>query len=169
MSRPSWAEALTRTMSRLQWSKGPHRIAIVGIGHELCGDDAAGLAVARALQPLAAEIGHLLVIDAGPAPESFTGLLRRFDPDLVLLVDAAQMDEVPGSVRWLAWQDTNGLSASTHTLPPYVLAYYLSTELSCQVALIGIQPSEVTVDGPLSPQVLEAVEAIANGLQTIIV
>ena len=40
-------------------------------------------------------------MEAGPAPENFTGPLRRFRPDLVLLVDAAQMDAEPGTIGWL--------------------------------------------------------------------
>lgn len=168
MSKPTWPASLTQTLRHLQRHDGSLRIAIVGIGNEFCGDDVAGLAVARTLQPLAAEADQVLVIDAGPAPENFTGLLRRFGPDLVLLVDAAQMDESPGVVRWLKWQDTRGLSASTHTLPSYVLARYLSAELGCQVALIGIQPSDVTVDRRLSPKVKKGVEAIVNKLQAIL-
>lgn len=130
----------------------------------MCGDDAAGVLIVRALQPLAVGRPHLLVLDAGPAPENFTGPLRRFAPDLVLLVDAAQMDEPPGTLRCLAWQDTSGFSASTHTLPPYVLAGYLSSEMHCHVGLLGIQPAQNILDTPLSPVVAEAV---AQAVQAI--
>jgi hydrogenase 3 maturation protease len=138
---------------------------VVGIGHELRGDDAAGIAVARALRPRVAAHEQVLVIDAGPAPENFTGPLRRFDPDLVLLVDAAQMNETAGTVRWLACRETAGLSASTHTLPPYVLAGYLTAELGCEVALLGIQPGNACLVGaPLSTAVRKAVSAVAQAL-----
>lgn len=162
---------LNQTLRRLkQQPDRPPRVAIVGIGHELRGDDAAGGVVARTLQRNhtvnSAASGHdnLLVIDAGPVPENCTGPLRRFGPDLVLLVDAAQMDEAPGAVRWLAWQETEGLSASTHTLPPYVLASYLTGELSCDVALIGIQPADTSFGGPLTPPVEQAVAAVVQTL-----
>jgi hydrogenase 3 maturation protease len=162
MSRPSWPELLSRA-TRLR-KPDPPRVAVVGIGHELRGDDAAGIGVARALQSLAAGHDRLLVIEAGPAPENCTGLLRRFGPDLVLLVDAAQMYEAAGTVHWLPWQDTAGLSASTHTLPPYILAGYLSAELGCEVALLGIQPTDTSVCAPLSPAVREAVDTVVQAL-----
>lgn len=133
------------------------------MGHELRGDDAAGVAVARALQSRLAGL-QAIVIDAGPAVENCTGLLRRFGPDLVLLIDAAQMDDEPGAVRWLAWQDTDGLSASTHTLPPRVLAQYLTSEFGCEVALLGIQPADTTMGAPLSPAAQAAVQSVTQAL-----
>jgi hydrogenase 3 maturation protease len=138
------------------------RIAIAGIGHELRGDDAAGLLVARQLAPLNND--HLLVIEAGHAPENHTGRLRQFAPDLILLVDSAQLDEPPGAIRWLPWAETSGLSASTHTLPPYMLARYLTTELNCEVALIGIQPQDTSLGVPLSPAVQAAARAITHAI-----
>ena len=140
------------------------RVAILGIGHELRGDDAAGLSVARKLLERSSGRSNLLVIEAESAPENHTGPLRRFEPDLVLLVDAAEMGEASGVIRWLDWQETTGLSASTHTLPPYVLAQYLTSELHCDVALIGIQPAGTTIGAPLSPEVGQAVEAVVQAL-----
>jgi hydrogenase 3 maturation protease len=82
----------------------------------------------------------------------------------VLLIDAAQMNETPGAIKWLAWQDTQGLSASTHTLPLYMLAQYLTAELNCEVALIGIQPGDTILDTSLSPAVQQAVEVVTRAL-----
>lgn len=175
MSKLSWSDSLNQKLTNLSKpDQAALRVAIVGIGHELRGDDAAGVNVARALQstvgairPGTARQGELplLVIDAGAAPENTTGQLRRFDPDLVLLIDAAQLDETPGAIRWLDWQETSGLSASTHTLPPHVLAEYLVNELGCEVALIGIQPQGNEFDAPLSPPVQLAVEEIVQTLK----
>ena len=108
----------------------------------------------------------MTVIDAGPAPENFTGPLRRLEPDLALLVDAAQMDEAPGAVRWLAWPEVDGFDASTHTLPPRLVAQYLSDELGCQVALIGIQPADTSIDAPLSADVQTAVDEVVKVIET---
>jgi hydrogenase 3 maturation protease len=95
-------------------------------------------------------------------------LLRRFQPHLVLLIDAAHLGEAPGSLAWVDWQDTSGLSASTHTLPPTLLAKYLIHELGCRVALIGIQPLQLEFDAPISPAVELAVHELAAGLETIL-
>ena len=168
MSKPCWQNCLTKKLRSLSQPDRSTRVAIVGIGSELRGDDAAGVMVARALQ-LAVEADRdppLFIIDAGTAPENFTGPLRRFEPDLVLLIDAAQMNEAPGSIRWIDWQDTSGLSASTHTLPPYLLAQYLVSELNCDVALIGIQPQGNEFSASLSLEVQRAVDEIVRTLET---
>jgi hydrogenase 3 maturation protease len=163
-SQPSWRTALVQI---LKHNKGPHlvpRVAVVGVGHELCGDDAAGLAVARALQVALAGDGRWLVIEAGSAPENHTGALRRFKPDIVVLIDAAQMGETPGVIRWLPWDETDGISASTHTLPVHILAQYLVNELGCEVDLLCIQPANNAIGAPLSPEVAEAVDTIVDAL-----
>jgi hydrogenase 3 maturation protease len=148
---------------------------VIGIGQEMRGDDAAGPEVARRLvarsrppEARPALAPTLLILDAGPAPENQTGPLRRFAPDLVILVDAARMEEPPGAVRWLPWQETAGLSGSTHTLPPSMLATYLTAELGCEVALLGIQPQAIDFDAPLSTAADQAVEEVVAGLAEIL-
>ena len=91
-SRASWHDSLARTLKQLRRLNRPPRLAVVGIGHELRGDDAAGVRVARALQSRFPTSDALVAIDAGSAPENHTGALRRFKPDLVLLIDAAQIE-----------------------------------------------------------------------------
>lgn len=152
-------------MSRLSSERGRSpRTAVVGVGHELRGDDAAGCAVARALAPVAESHSHVLVLDAGAAPENQLGPLRRFGPDLVIFVDAAQMGERAGTVRWFSPDETTGVSASTHTLPPAVIAQFLELELGCEVALIGIQPEQNALGTPVSASVQEAVELVVREL-----
>jgi hydrogenase maturation protease HycI len=153
----------------------PLRLALVGIGHELRGDDAAGLKVAHGLRERFGTAGETavnglvwLVLEAGPAPENVTGALRRFRPDLVLFIDAAQMDEPAGTIRWLTPQETDGFGASTHSLPFSVLATYLTAELGCEVALIGLQPAANRLGVSLSPAVAHAVNQLAAGLPTVV-
>jgi hydrogenase 3 maturation protease len=164
-SKPSWPEVLEHTIERLRGVDRPARVAIVGIGHELCGDDAAGVVAARALRRLGLAAEHLLVIDAGPAPENSTGPLRRFAPDLVLLIDAAQMGAPPGAVRWVDWRAASGLSASTHTLPCTTLGRYLVAQLGCEVALLGIQPAGTSIGARLSGVVRRSVQMLVQRLR----
>jgi hydrogenase 3 maturation protease len=158
MSKPSWQDSLRATLQNLPKTNSAPRVAVLGIGHELRGDDAIGLWVAGRLLSLAAGCERLLAVEAGPAPENFTGTLRSFNPGLVVLVDAAFMDKEIGAIGWLNWQDAGGFSASTHTLPLHLLATYLTTELGCEVALIGIQPAHLEVGAELTPQVRQAGE-----------
>jgi hydrogenase maturation protease HycI len=139
---------------------------VVGIGHELRGDDALGVQVARRLRQRVLP-ANWVAIDAGPVPESCTGPLRQFLPDLVVLVDATQSGVTPGRVRWLDSWEADAAGVSTHTLPLSVLANYLRGELGCAVGLLAIQPTTDTLDMPLSPAVLKATTEIIDGLDAL--
>lgn len=139
----------------------PARVAVLGVGNEMMGDDGAGVSVVRELASRMAATPGVLLIDGGTAPENFTAPLRRFRPDLVVEIDAAAQDQPPGTVAWVDWRDADGLSASTHTLPPSVLAKFLSTDLGCRVALIGVQPETLEMGRGLSPRVSAAVVSLA--------
>jgi hydrogenase 3 maturation protease len=106
----------------------------------------------------------ILVMDAGHAPENATSQLRRFRPKLVLLVDAAEMGETPGTIRLIDMDEIEGMSASTHSLPLSMLANYLVLELGCDVQLLGIQPKSNQVGESASPEVMQAVHEIVDDL-----
>lgn len=160
MSRLSWPAGRRWTMKPADVASRRPRIAVVGLGHELRGDDAAGIAVARALQAALGDDDCLLVIAAGPAPENYLGPLRRFNPDQVLFVDAAQMDEVPGAIRCLSWRALDGSGPWTHALSPQALSRFLIGELGCAMSLIGIQPAGNEIAASLSPEVADAVDTV---------
>ena len=82
------------------------------------------------------------MIEAGPAPENHSYQLRRFQPDLVILIDAAQMNLAPGEIRLIDLNAIDGFGASTHTTPLALFAHYLRGELGCEILLIGIQPDD---------------------------
>ncbi|HSK10295.1 MAG TPA: hypothetical protein VK911_12025, partial [Vicinamibacterales bacterium] len=70
----------------------------------------------------------------------------------------------PGAVAWLDLMEADGLSASTHTLPPSVFAEYLVAQLGCRVQLIGIQPARLDLNAPLSPAVERSCAQLAKAL-----
>jgi len=124
--------------------------------------------MARALKLWVGENERMLVIRAGTAPENYCGILRRFIPDLVLLLDAAHMSEKPGVVCWLPLHTAVGISASTHTLPLHILSTYLTNELSCEVALIGVQPESLSIGPKLSPVVRASVKYTVQTLSNVL-
>jgi hydrogenase 3 maturation protease len=142
----------------------PARVAVLGVGNAMNGDDGAGVCVVRELAARMAATPSVLLIDGGTAPENFTGPIRQFRPDLVVEVDAAHLDQPPGTTAWIDWRDADGMSASTHTLPPSVLAHFLTTDLGCRVELIGVQPATLEMGRGLSPEVAAAVVRLADQL-----
>lgn len=164
MSPSSWQASLRTLLNR---QTAETRVAIVGIGNTLRSDDAAGVLVVRALTEsrLFRDRESLLVMEAGHAPENGTSTLRRFEPDVVLLIDAVEMGEQPGAIRWVEMDEIEGMSASTHSLPLSMLAGYLNWELKCEVTLLGIQPRTNEIGETVSVEVLRAVSEIVETLR----
>ena len=167
MSSSSWQISLAAVLQTTR-NEPASRVAVLGVGQELRGDDAAGLVVVRELMTRLPTVDNLLLLDTGPAPEAFTGRLREFGPDWVLFVDAADMDAEAGTVAWISDEEITGLSASTHTLPVSVMAKYLLAQFGCKIALLGIQPAQTELEAPLSAPVAQAVAAVAAAFEEAI-
>ena len=163
-----WQNKLEQKLTEIRNKHIPPRAAIIGIGHELHGDDAAGVLLSRALKNRITKDSRLLVIEAGQSPENFSGTLRRFRPHLVVMVDAAWMGSEPGIVQWLPWQEAGGTGILTHGLPIKDYSNYLATELDCEISLIGIQPANTSYLAPLSETVKSAIETTTIELANLL-
>ena len=159
----SWKTSLNRLLNQ-QTSKS--RIAVIGIGNTFRCDDAAGTLVARALMDsqLQGDPEMILVVDAGQAPENSAGELCRFHPNIILMVDAAEMGQPPGAIDWIEMDELEGMTASTHSLPLSMLAKYLALELNCSIGVLGIQPRSNDVGETVSAEVTEAVNQVVEEL-----
>ncbi|MCE5208313.1 MAG: hydrogenase maturation peptidase HycI [Chloroflexi bacterium] len=142
------------------------RTVLLGIGNELNGDDAAGVQFVRLLKDNIQEnmpaTPAVLMIEGATAPENFTGTLRKFQPELVVMIDAALMGLQPGEMALINPDETEGITASTHTFPLSMLASFIKEEMGCRVWLIGIQPEANDQFTPLSPVVCAAVNDLAE-------
>lgn len=171
----SWSRQLRRTLSGLDARKRADaipgqlpRVAFVGIGNEFNADDCAGPLIARKLAARLAPREDVLALDAGVAPENITGTLRKFQPDLVVVIDAVDMEQPVGTIAWLPWDAVEGMDAFTHGLPPAVLGAFLRQELGCKVELIGIQPASLTFDQPPAREVITSVSRVVGRIIKIL-
>jgi len=154
----NWKRSLRRLISPRADGRAP-RLAVVGVGQPLRGDDGAGPAVAWRLAALADS--SLLIVGAGHAPENCLGPIVRFRPDAILFVDAAHGGGAPGEITWLRPDEADGRGGSTHTLSLEMLAGYLSAETGAAVHVLGIEPDALAFGEGLSPAVAAAVDDVA--------
>jgi len=98
--------------------------------------------------------------------ENATGIVAREQPDLLVVVDAATMDEKPGTFCRLPIEAQDRMLASTHGLP---LSFVLSRIESSakQTILIGIQPEDMSFGEGLSPAVEGSVQRLIELLRGI--
>ena len=139
----TWQQSLAQFLSPPP-DGPPPRLAIIGVGQALRGDDGVGSALARQLATrLAGQLAAdaLLILDAGHAPENVLGPVVRFRPNAVLFLDAARGGGAPGDIIWLRPAEADGRGGSTHTLSLEMLADYLTAETGAVVGVLGIEPA----------------------------
>lgn len=143
---------------------GSERIAILGIGSELRGDDAAGMLVAEAVSGLAGAQpsgARIKVFFGSSSPENITGEIKRFNPTHLLIIDSADMGEKPGAISLIAEDKIGPGSASTHRMSLKILIEYLRACLNCRVYVVGIQPAGLGLNRPVSEEVMRAVKRLS--------
>ena len=154
-------------LSRIIERCGSSRIAILGIGNELKGDDAVGLVV---IDHLAEAIDNplILILNCQNVPENFSATVKRFRPSCVLLIDAADFGSVPGSVRAFELEDLENVTTTTHKASLAVMGKYLCSETDANVVVIGIQPADCGFGIGLSATVQDASAAVGDTIRTVL-
>jgi hydrogenase 3 maturation protease len=141
-------------------------VIVMGIGNRLGGDDAAGNCVVDILNQGQHRTKNLLpteimAIDVGTAPESYTSVIRQHRPDLLILVDAADMGLPPGTLRTVASEKISILFFSTHQMPLSVFISYVE-EFCGKVLLVGVQPEQTETGMGISKAVHKSVSRLAE-------
>jgi len=139
---------------------GDRRVAVMGIGSPIRGDDAVGLLVVEELQRFG--LRNILLVSAETVPESFTGKIRDFEPTHVLMIDAAHFGGDPGNTRMISKAAIGGSTISTHSIPLSVLINFIENTTRSRVALLGVQPKEMELGSEVTPDVREASRKIAS-------
>lgn len=135
--------------------KKSSKIAFLGVGSPLRSDDNIGNRMVAALEER---------LKAGPereyrfyqgesAPENFTGAIRAFNPEYLMVFDAAELGKPPGTFALIAPDKIDGIGFASHVLPLKIICNYLSSAVGGQIFLIGVQPRSLEFGENLSPAV----------------
>ena len=131
---------------------------LLGIGHPRHGDDALGPVFARAFRH-----PDWRCINATTVPENYTGLVRRLHPGLLVLLDAADLGQAPGTLRRLSPDAILSREFGTHAGSIGQLANYLA-DCAERIVILGIQPATTVPGARLSPPVRAALKSLACAL-----
>ncbi len=144
------------------WIEG--RVAVIGIGNPLRGDDAAGSLVARRVEASL----RVSVIDAEEVPENHLARVVGWRPDTIVLVDSVDLGSTPGSVSFLDRDQMVAYAPSTHRTPMGLLMSVLERETGARVFAIGIQPAHTEFLRPVSTAVMSSIDQVAGMLNLIL-
>ncbi len=109
-------------------------VVLWGIGNPLFGDDAAGTVFADMLKNKEPE--WLKVFKCETVPENYVAPLRMLSPEVLLIVDAADLGKRPGVMKRMTLKDFSNISFSTHGISLDLMLEGIDS----RVIIIGIQP-----------------------------
>ncbi len=133
------------------------RLTILGIGNELNGDDAAGVLIVRKLKKKLEKFDQIQLLEGSIAPENYSGVIRKFNPDWIWLIDAAAQGELPGYVQLFDSARIETIATNTHRLSPQLLISFLQIDSNSKGFLLGIEPEVIDPFSEISAAVKKSV------------
>lgn len=150
-----------------KWLSKAQKVVIAGIGNPLRRDDFVGIKIVGNLQGKVSK--RICLIECETIPESFFESITEFAPTHILIVDAASIDMEPGSSRLISPDHiVNRPAISTHALPLQVFCRYLAEATRAKIAILIIQPEDVSFGEGLTIKVEKTATNLARLLSKIL-
>jgi hydrogenase 3 maturation protease len=129
----------------------------MGVGNPDRGDDGIGSFIASEL----IRKGFDLVIDCRELPENFITKVCNMSPDTVVIVDAVNMGDIPGTIRILNPESVfQGITA--HNCGLDIISRFIKNSCNAQIYIMAIQPENII--GAMTESVKESGKKIIEYL-----
>ncbi|CAG0945969.1 hydrogenase 3 maturation protease [Anaerolineae bacterium] len=139
------------------------KLAILGVGNPLRGDDGIGPALIERLQGKTSAI----LINAGDVPENYLGVVQAAQPAVVLIVDAVELGAKPGDAALIEVEQLGGVIATTHNTSLAPFAQMIRAETGADVFVVAIQPATGSLGAPMSAEVKATLEYLDKWFQAL--
>lgn len=135
-------------------------VAIVAIGNILRGDDGLG---PKLIELLKSKNLNAALFDCGTAPENYIFPILSVSPDTVILIDAADIGEAPGSAKVFGIDEISNVSFSTHNPSPRLFTDLLHTGRDdLNIFVVSVQPKTTALGASLTKEVLEGLDSLVH-------
>ena len=139
---------------------GKKKILFLAIGSELRTDDAVGMYIADELLKKNIDKSRICVLKGATAPENFTGEIKKFKPEKMIIIDAADTGKNPGEIDIIDASAVQGASFSTHMMPINIFIDYLLNDFKCEIMIIGIQPENLEFGLEITENIKKSADAV---------
>lgn len=136
------------------------KVVILCAGNIERGDDGFGPRLAGMIKGKA----PYEVIDAGTAPENWTGVVAGLKPDTIIMVDAVYFEGEPGEIKIFSGEDLRSGKISTHDVSPKLLIEYLKESTKADIYVLGIKPQSNKLGEGLSPRLKSSLDTLSQTL-----
>lgn len=140
------------------------KVVLIGIGNILRADDGIGPLLIQKIEGKVTAV----CIDAGNAPESYTGKIIKESPDTIVIIDAIHLDRPPGEYEILEKSDIVKSGFTTHDISPSMFIEYLESQTKADIYLLGIQPENLTMGEEMSDSILAALEEVSKKIEEVL-
>ncbi len=162
--RPNPAIIVEEMIEELQKRLKGKRTLILGIGNTMRGDDGVGPALIERLQ---GKVSATL-IDGGEVPENYLGPIEAAKPEVVLIVDAADLKAQPGDAALIELEQLAQTGISTHNASLGLFASVVKQLTGADILALAVQPKHNSFGTGISEEVGRTLEWLAVELEEII-
>lgn len=142
------------------------RVAVIGVGNTLIGDDGVGIHVIEELRKMQFP-ENILLLDCGC--DLLNTLPYIGETELIIIIDAVKMGLKPGDIKKISLDDLEKIKIqfpSVHEIN-LVSSIRLAKEISedlkkCAIILIGIEPANLSPGEGLSKEIESKIEEIKS-------
>lgn len=138
----------------------------MGIGNTMRGDDAVGPKIIDVIYDKLVNStknsDNVYLLNSATAPENHTIEIREINPSHLIIIDAVEFDQKPGSFIIVNKNQIDTFNFSTHTMPISFLLNYLEDSVGCKILTLGIQPKDMTLVDTISDEVYDSIEELAE-------
>ena len=143
------------------------RLKVIAVGNDLYGDDGVGNAVLHELEKMS-EMKEVELFDGAT---DALGLIDHFSGvDHVIIVDAAQMGEKPGTVKVFSKDEVklkikmDHLSVHGISLAETFDIAQMADSLPGKITIIGIEPKNIGISQGLSDVVMQSIPEVVSNI-----
>jgi len=134
---------------------------IVGIGNTLKRDDGVGIVLLQLLKDKV----DAVFMDCSTAPENSLGKIVDINPQTIIVIEAVELHETPGTIRIIEASELAEGGLSTHSLSPGMFIDYLQNMLpTVRIFILAVQPKKCSFGEGLSIEVSEAISDFIDEL-----
>jgi len=161
---PTHASWRPRLRELLTSSNPAAKVALVGVGHPMRGDDYVGSYITKTLID-EIHARDVVLFDVEDRLEFMVSKIAALNPKHVIIIDACEMNLGPGAISLIPLGETEYPFFTTHGIPLKLLATKLLP--NAETWLLAIQPERMECVG-LNERLSKAVLAAAKSISALV-
>lgn len=135
------------------------KVALVGVGHPMRGDDFVGSFIVKTLKKRI-PTDRVVLFDSEDGVEWVISKIKNANPKHLVLLDACELNTDPGEITLIPLAETSYPFFTTHGIPLKLLTSKLLP--SVETWILAIQPERMGLNEGLSQVVLGAANSISD-------